>query len=559
MKKENGGIRIKVALLLIGLVPMLILALSLSTYSCITIVNELKSETYNKLEVAAEQVNAYFAYDLEMFGGITYDDYSDHAFIESQQKLNVEMTLFEKNIRFLTSLKKDDGTYNEGSKAGEGIWETVSKGEKYTSDDTVIGGQAYYVCYVPIYDVDGSVWGMGFAGTKQEGVNSVQNAAILRTILITVAILAVCTAIIIYLANKIYKSMFASAETLTTLATGTMNVNTDYVSKIHEIKQIIDATDNLKIQLSESVGGAKNTAVDLNDAVMSVDNLAKKSADDTNAITHSMEELAVTAQSLAETVQDANSSVIDMGEAISSISDKAQVSASDAEDMRSVNKQVADVIANVKASNEKSVEAIRQIGILTGECKQAVEAIKTAADEITGIAGQTNLLALNASIESARAGEAGRGFSVVAENIKNLATESANSSAGISQRVNDIISRVDRCVEAAEAASAIMQEQNSFVEEAGESMDRLSASVGSVADNISVITDEAKRLDEVKVKVLNNISDLSAISEENAASSEQVSASVDEVSSALEGVREEADRMRGLAAQLEEKMEFFKL
>ena len=558
-KKTSKGITIKLALLLIGLVPIVTLAIALSLYSCVNLSNEVKEEVFAKLEVAAQQVNEYFIYDVQANGFIDYEEYADHEYIESGQSLDIEMTVFEKNTRFMTSLKKEDGTYNEGTVAGEGIWEQVSKGENYTSDDTVIGGETYYVCYVPMYNADGTVWGMGFAGTPQAGVKEILRASILQTIIITVILLAVFMTIIVLLARKIYKTLEAPIEALSKLSEGELNISTDNESNIVEISQIAVATEVLKNQLNASVGGAKTTATDLGNAVRSVDGLSAKSASDTESIAHSMEELSVTAQSLAETVQDANGSVIEMGEAITSISAKAETSAANAEDMRSINGQVAGMISNVMTSNEKSVEAIREIGVLTNECKSAVEQIKSAAEEITGIAGQTNLLALNASIESARAGEAGRGFSVVAENIKNLASESAEASAGIGKMVNDIISKVDKCVEAASAAAELMQQQNRLVADAGDSMNRLSDSVGNVADNIAVITDEARRLDEAKNRVLNNISDLSAISEENAASSEQVSASVDEVAGAIEGVKEEAEKMRELAVDLDERMAFFKL
>lgn len=557
MNNSKNGIKIRTTLLFIGLVPILTLAIILSIYSCSKLKAEVKQETFSKLEVAARNVEIYFVYDLEEFGGVNYDDYSDHMFIESAQKCDIEMTLFEKNVRFLTSLRKDDGTYNEGSKAGAGIWETVSKGNDYSSDDTIINNTAYYVYYVPIYDVDGSVWGMGFAGTPQAGVNSILTTSIIQIISLTVAFVIIFAIIVILIARKIYTAMIKSSESLSKLADGNLNVDTDNQSRISEIALIIEGTKNLKSQLLLSVGGAKTTSVDLGNVVRTVDDLAGKSAADTSSIASSMEELSVTAQSLAETVQDANSSVIEMGEAISSISSKAETSAEGAKGMLEINKQVADVISDVRTSNERSVDAIREIGALTNECKQAVEQIRQAAEEINGIAGQTNLLALNASIESARAGEAGRGFSVVAENIKNLASESADASAGIGKRVNDIISKVDKCVAAAEAAADVMQAQNKLVAEAGESMTKLSESVGNVADNIEVISQEASRLDEAKNRVLNNISDLSAISEENAASSEQVSSSVDEVAGAIEGVKVEAEKMRGLALDLDEKMGFF--
>lgn len=559
MKTVKRSLPIKRALLLIGLLPLVTLAICLNIFTAIKFVKEIKQETFNKLEVSAENVSTYFNYDLVYFGDVTYEDYADHSFIESVQKLDVETSLFKQNTCFLTSFKDSKGKYTEGTKAEAGIWETVSKGNLYTAENAVFNGTPYYVCYVPVYNTDGSVWGMGFAGTPQAGVKSLLNSTVTENILITAILLVAYAALIVFLSRKIYTSIHSSVDSLSKLATGELTVSTDNTSNISEIQQVIDATINLKEQLTESAGGAKTTAIDLDKAVESVDNLAQKSASETGSIARSMNELSVTAQSLAETVQNANSYVIDMGDAITSITEKAQGSASDAENMRNVNSQMAGVIENVKESNIKSVEAIRQIGVLTAECKEAVETIRTAAEEITGIAGQTNLLALNASIESARAGEAGRGFSVVAENIKNLAAESANSSAGISERVNEIILRVDKCVEAAQAAAEIMQEQNDLVTETGRSMDILSESVGNVADNISVITGEAERLDQAKIKVLNNISDLSAISEENAASSEQVSSSVAEVTNAIEGVKEEAGRMRDLATSLGEKMEYFKL
>lgn len=521
--------------------------------------SEIIEETYNKLEIVAKEVDLYFNYDLINNGFIDYDEYSDHEFVEYLQDMNIEITLFEKNVRFLTSLKTENGSYDEGSTCSEQVWATVSKGESYRADNSIIRGTEYFVYFLPIYDGTGSIWGMAFAGTPRAKVDLIVNSTISLTLLIAAIFVALFVVIIILCGRKMNKSMTLAVASLSELATGEMNVATDHHSVISEFEQVIDATANLKERLTESVGGAKSSALDLNATVRRVDDLAQKSATDTNAIAKSMGELSITAQSLAETVQEANSYVMGMGEAITSITNMAETSASDAETMRDVNKQVADVISNVKTANEKTVDAIKQVGVLTNECKQVVEAIRSAADEITEIAEQTNLLALNASIESARAGEAGRGFAVVAENIKSLASESANSSEGISRRVSDIIDKVDECVRASSDAQTIMEKQNELVVEAGEAMDRLSSSVGSVVENIAVITDEAKRLDQSKVKVLSNISDLSAISEENAASSEQVLSSVDEVSGAIEGVRDESEKMRSLAVQLEGKMDFFKL
>lgn len=557
--KVSNRLKIKTEMLLIGLIPIIVISIALCTVSISKLKSEISTEVLNKLEVAAEGVNNYFNYDLLNWGSINYDDYADHEYIESFQKLNVEMTLLEKNVRFISSLKTAGGNYYEGTSVDTKIWSAVSRGETYVDENELINNEAYYSCYVPIRDANNEVWGMCFAGMPKSIVNTLIRSSIIQCVVIAAVIVLICSVIIIIIAGNMNAAILTASGALSELSTGNMNVDTNNSSGILEINQIISDTQNLQKQLTESAGGAKTTASELNTLVSKVDTLVAKSAADIGSITSTIGDLSFTAQSLAETVQNTNNYVIDMGNAITSISDKAHNSAANAESMRSENRKVAKVIQDVEASNGQSVEAIKVIAALTEECKQAVELIRNAAGAITDIASQTNLLALNASIESARAGEAGRGFAVVAENIKNLAEESAKSSEGIRNNVDDIIQKVEKCVEAASAAELVIQKQNSLVSDAGVSMELLSKTVDSVADNITIITDEANHLNGVKDSVLNNITDLSAISEENAASSEQVSSSVDEISRAVSGVKDEANRMHDLAVLLEEKMAFFKI
>lgn len=558
-KKAVGGLGIRLALLLFGFVPMITVVIILSIVNTQKIKTTSQEDMRTALETAAIGVREYFIYDVISNGEVDYDEYSDHEYIQSLQDVGIELTLFQGDTRFITSLKNPDGSYNEGSAASAEIYAAVSKGSVYYGENDMINGKAYSVCYIPMYDGEGNFWGMAFAGKTEAQIEETINAAVRSSILIAVISVAIFAVIIVWLAGRIFRALAGASKALDKLADGDIATKVNVVSSIKEITMIINSTDALQKQLSDSVGGAKQTAESLGRAVSMVDDLSKSSAEGTTQIAEAVNELATTAQSMAETVQDANTSVIEMGDAIDSIAHKAKSSAEDANDMKNTNKNASEVMDKVIVSNQKSVEAIQNIGAITKATAQAVQEIQVAADAITAIAGQTNLLSLNASIEAARAGEAGKGFAVVAGNIKNLAEESSNSAAEIGGYVEDIVAKVNKCVEASKEAEELMNQQNELVNIASESMQSLSVAVDRVAQNIGDIAESTDVLNTAKDNVLNNISDLSAISEENAASSQVVTTSVDHIASAVDSTKVQSQEMKGFADNLEEKMQFFRL
>ena len=106
-------------------------------------------------------------------------------------------------------------------------------------------------------------------------------------------------------------------------------------------------------------------------------------------------------------------------------------------------------------------------------------------------------------------------------------------------------------------AKKMMEDQKLLVSGVTDGMNELSAAVAEVADQINAVSDDAKVLDQEKDAILGNITDLSAISEENAASAEEVSASVQDVASGVDGTKGESEQMRGMAQTLSDKISFF--
>lgn len=554
-------LRFRSLFIAIGVVPVVICALILGI-ACMKLTNnEVKDGEIGKLQSTATNLGEYFAYDIRSNGDVDYDEYSDHEYVNLLKDMDIEQTLFREDVRFLTSLKKEDGSYNEGSKANPEIWEKVKKGEDYIQSDVEIGGTKYFVYYTPIYaDEDKTeIWGMAFAGIPMANLNRATKSVRTQVFIIAL-VMAIINTVILFFFSRIYTSSLDTIKNnLFRLSKGDIGVtDVDTASSCVEFNELAYAIIGLQGQLSEAVEAIKGTSVELGKSVLEVDRLSVASADGAGQIASVVDQLATSAQSMAESVQEANMSITNMGNSIDSISKSASEVAERAGEMKNDNEEALANMREVYQSNEKSVVAISKINEQTMACTEAVNNIKYAANVIAEIASQTNLLALNASIEAARAGESGKGFAVVADNIRDLAEQSDRSVKDIESAVADVVNKVSLCDEMATDANKLMGEQQKLVQNVSDVMTELSGRVNLVVDEIKHVTEEAESLEQAKSDVLGNITDLSAISEENAASAQEVTATIESIAVDIEGTKVESGQMRDMAEVLEDKISFFK-
>ncbi len=554
-KKKEGRLSFRQTLFMFGLIPYFSLAIVIMFITTTILSNSLKEETFHKLKASSISLKEYFVWDIEH--NILEKDDESYEFIDSLKDINIEQTLFQGDTRFMTSLRNDDGTRNEGTKAADEVIAAVLSGNEYSSDDVVIGGVDYYVYYIPIY-VDGEIWGMAFAGESQTNVNKTINTTIVQ-FLVCIAILSVLFIILIlYFERRITKSMAIAVMDLDCLANGDLSKEVNNTSLIKEILQVIKSTAMIKEKLRDVVGNIKDTTESLNESAGIVDNLSENSTAGVNRIEEAITELANTAQTMAETVQDANNSMLDIGTSIDEISENVNDSSENAKRMEDVSKDTLSAIESISESNTKTVDSMERIAEATDAANTAVEKIIKATDLITEIASQTNLLSLNASIEAARAGDAGRGFAVVAGEIKGLAEQSATSAKDIKEFVDEIVNAVGICVELSKEAKALVEDQSALVNGSSTQMNELLISINSVAENIDNIAEKTKALNVAKESILGNVQDLSAISEENAASAEEVSATATEIATAVAGAKDKSQELKGMAENLKEQMMFFR-
>lgn len=558
-KTKKKGISFKMSYLLIGIVPLLIGIIGMAFVLTSSMIKEIKDGIRNELEVAAKQVDAYFAYDIIANGVVDYEEYSDHEYMESLQSMDVELTLFKDNVSFLTSIKNEEGNYNEGTKAEDRIYEAVKAGKTYSAENVKIAGINYFVVYVPIYDGDGNFWGMGFAGEPETKLtNAIKNAIIKVAVVSTVLVVAFAI-IIVVIGFKVSKTVKYTMEGLNELSEGDLNARFNGSSSVREFTELLEAGKLLQNKLKDSIGESKDTANKLAETALAVDGFSVTSATGAEQITQAISELATTAQSMAETVQDANCTVAEIGESIDRIADRLVEMNTSTETSMEANKVAMEYMDKLTSASEKSSKTVDEISEKIAQCSEAAVNIKAATDAITEISSRTNLLSLNASIEAARAGESGSGFAVVAGEIQKLAEQSNSSAIEIQKVIDEILTKVNDCVLKAQEMNVVIDEQMEFLNDAKSKIDAMSVAGSELANGAEKISVEAENLVKLKDSVLSNVSDLSAISEENAASSEEVSASIENIAAAVESTKIESGNMKTLAEVLDQKMEYFKI
>ena len=558
MSRENNGnpkqkLNLTKVLLMVGFIPLVAAGVLICVISGITTAANLTEDVYDKLFVASDGLRKYYQYELEAGNEMPYE----HDYVDMLKGDDIEMTLFMGDTRFMTSDLNDKGERNEGTQMDPEIWAELQKGNDYYADGVIIGGKPYYVYYRPLYDADGSVAGSAWAGEPSAKVKASIRQAVLTTVIAVILAIIVFGVIILFVSKKIISTINEVVAGVRKLADGDLTEMEYPKSHIQEIADIgadvYRLNDTLRDIVSGILGNTRDLDMNMSDVASGVDSCN----DTSNGIVKAVDDLSKGSMEMAESVQNTNANMITIGDGVDEIktlSDSATGYAKEAEEESQ--KAQAALNALIKANTE-TVEVSNNVVDGINSSSAAIDKISSAASAIEEIASQTNLLSLNASIEAARAGEAGRGFAVVASEISSLAQQSDQSSKEIKEVVNEIIATSNKNVEYAGQIQNAVNNEGNVLTKVNDSFSVMNSKLGDTVEAINTIAVRAEDLDAAKAQVIDDVTSLSSISQQNAASCEETNASMVEMGETISNIKSESDKTMSVASALKDAVSAF--
>ena len=558
------------------IIPLIILVVVISAISSNILTRNLEKEIEGSLKIVATSLE-------ETYSTLYEGDYSmgqDGRLYKGSESLNdtslfdslKDNTGFDSSFYFdnrviITSVKRMlNGELAGGRITGnkhmpEDVYAEVMAGTEVFRTDFMLQDVQYYAYFKPLVNSDGTIVGCIFSGKPAAEVEAQIKAETSKITLWSIIISAACVVLIIVISTSMSKNMVKTKNFLEVVSTGDLRQK----AKLKQLKRDDELGDmyaisySLQEELKGIVNNIKASADDL--AVSSEDlmHLSQDTVENVSGLYDSVEFISRGAADQADQTSVAAIQVSNIGDQIDSISEDVTSLTEAASQMAEAEKASTSIINELNVSNEEMIDSIEKIATQIEITNTSVQEIRTAIAMIQSISDETDLLSINASIEAAHAGDAGRGFAVVAEQISKLAAQSGNNATEIEKIINALLDQSNLMVSYMDDVKVKISEQR---EKLDMTIDKFSAVANGVDNslvNIGNITNGMNELRKSRDVILDVISDLSAVSQQYAASTNGTIEAAQTMNDAMKAVENASQKLKNMSDDLTRELEIFKL
>ena len=385
---------------------------------------------------------------------------------------------------------------------------------------------------------------------KQEVLVFVAGIAIV-VLLILVTLSIIITRMIVRPIKEV-KGLLIEAEN------GDFTGKGNYESK-DEIGELTASYNNMTNSLQAVFITVQDSSQQVASASEQLSASAEQNSNASEHITLTVQELASGSDKQLDTVENSFRVMKDITNHTKTISKHTEEITKDALQASTLSTEGNKAIQKVNEQMNSIYENVNSLSKAVGNLDARSNEISQITNVITGISAQTNLLALNAAIEAARAGEHGKGFAVVADEVRKLAEESTNSTEQISNLIQLIQNDTNLTLKTMEKAAEEVQSGLNVVNVAGSSFEKIEKAVNGVVSQIEDISDSLKKLSNGTISVNDSIENVSNVAQETSAITQNISAATQEQLASMEEITSSSMALAKLADDLQVIINQFKI
>lgn len=467
------------------------------------------------------------------------------------------VTIFKGDTRVATNVMKD----NErciGTQVSDAVAEEVlKKGERYIGRAEVVGTWNE-TAYEPIRDNAGEIIGIWYVGVPatayENAVNEFRNTMVVYSIIgILIGFLAA-----FLIAFTVYTPLRRISDGVELITQGDLTYKVP-VNANDEPGKVAAMVNKMVESMSGLIGGTRQLSEQVGKASSHINGLLASSTKTVGDMSTQAEKMNDEAMRQVELAGGSRVVLSEMSAAIQ------QVAANSSD----VSNFVADASCKAKEGGEEVNKAIRQMDVISSAVNSTamiVEGLGKKSEEIgqivvliTDIANQTNLLALNAAIEAARAGEQGKGFAVVAEEVRKLAEESGQAASRISELIKEMQSGAGNAVNAMQEGTREVSNGIEVVAHAGKAFNEIIDAVASVNMQIQEVSAASEEMAASAQTAFDSVQETASAAENTSECARDISRLTAEQMAGIDNMNQSMLELNQVVAELDQSIKFFKI
>lgn len=452
--------------------------------------------------------------------------------------------------RKTTNIIKPDGKRAVGTPLGQkgAVYPIVTSGKTFQGQATILG-KDYYTIYQPIFTPSNDIVGILYAGVEKAAIQANVSEIMTKFIMLAAPVVFIAGILAMVMVRRLLGPVTQLASVTSRIAEGDLSVDVPFADRTDQIGVMAQAVETLKqssiqrLELAGSQENAEAATMERQEKLQELIAMFRTSAAELlESVGETASGLDETAEALTQIAQESSNHASETLGSSDEATQNVQTVASAAEELSASIGEISRQVARTTEVVGRATEGTRVTNEKVEGLAESAAKIGEVVTLIQAIAEQTNLLALNATIEAARAGEAGKGFAVVASEVKELATQTSKATEEIGAQIAAIQGATKESVAAIAEITEIMEEVNTYTSTIAAAVEEQGAATNEISQNV-------QRASVGTTSVSANMSKLSQAVEQTSTSAEMVLAASGELTGKTEQLRTEVGHfLEGVAA-----------